>query len=94
MTKTATKLTAAERTHPVVLHGEERGKIWEKAQGMWKDRKPDPVKEHRKIRKEWDGKFSSERPPFVSPLDTNAMIYDLENEATVAPQPNCSDART
>jgi hypothetical protein len=59
MAKTATKPDTTERAHPVVLHGEERGKIWEKAQGMWKHRKPDPIKEHRKIRKELDRKLPS-----------------------------------
>jgi hypothetical protein len=57
MTKIATKPHTAEGIHPVVLHGEERGKIWEKARGMWKNRKPDPIKEHKKIRKELDRKL-------------------------------------
>jgi hypothetical protein len=32
----------------------ERLSIWEKARGMWKRRKPDPVKELKKMRREWD----------------------------------------
>ena len=40
-------------TYPV-RKGEDRATIWEKAQGMWKNRKPDPIKELRKIRKEWE----------------------------------------
>jgi len=56
-TKTATKPTTSEGTNPIVLHGEGRGKIWEKTRGMWKNRKPDPIKEHKKIRKELDRKL-------------------------------------
>jgi hypothetical protein len=48
-----------EGTHSIVLNGEERGKIWEKARGMWKNRKPDPMKEHKQIRKELDRKLPS-----------------------------------
>ena len=57
MTKTATKLATEERTNPVLLTREERGKIWQKARGMWKDRKPDPIKELKKMRKEWERKL-------------------------------------
>jgi hypothetical protein len=57
MTKTAIKPHTAEGTRPIVLHGEERGKIWEKVRGMWKNRKSDPIKEHKKIRKELDRKL-------------------------------------
>ena len=57
MTKTAIKPNTEEGINPVVLHGEERGKIWEKARGMWKNRKPDPIKELKKMRKEWDRKL-------------------------------------
>ena len=57
MTRVATKPHTAEGAHPIVLSGEERGKIWEKVRGMWKNRKPDPIKEHQKIRKELDRKL-------------------------------------
>ena len=57
MTKTATKLAIEERTNPVLLNREERGKIWQQARGMWKDRKPDPIKELKKMRKEWERKL-------------------------------------
>jgi hypothetical protein len=57
MTRIATKSHTAERANPIVLNGEERGKIWEKVRGMWKNRKPDPIKEHKKIRKELDRKL-------------------------------------
>lgn len=33
---------------------EERLAIWEHARGIWKNRKPDPIKELEKMRKEWD----------------------------------------
>ena len=57
MPRVATKPQPAEGANPIVLNGEERGKIWEKARGMWKHRKPDPIKEHQKIRKELDRKL-------------------------------------
>jgi hypothetical protein len=57
MTKTATKPQSEERANPVVLNREERGQIWQKARGMWKDRKPDPIKELKKMRKEWERKL-------------------------------------
>jgi hypothetical protein len=57
MAKTVAKPHTPEGTDPVVLNGEERGKIWEKARGIWKNRKPDPIKEHKKIRKELDRKL-------------------------------------
>ena len=57
MTKPAIKPHTAEGTQPVVLHGAERRKIWEKARGMWKNRKPDPIQEHKQIRKELDRQF-------------------------------------
>ncbi len=57
MTRTATKPNTVEHTDQVVLSGKERGKIWEKARGIWKNRKPDPIKEHKKIRKELDRKL-------------------------------------
>jgi len=57
MTKTTIKPNTAEGNQPIVLNGEERGKILEKARGMWKNRKPDPIKEHKKIRKELDRKL-------------------------------------
>jgi hypothetical protein len=59
MPRTETKPNREEGTHPIVLNGEERGKIWEKARGMWKNRKPDPIKEHKQIRKELDRKLPS-----------------------------------
>lgn len=40
-----------------LLPPHERILIWEKARGMWKRRKPDPVHELTKMRKEWDRKL-------------------------------------
>ena len=40
----------------LIKKGEERLKIWERAEGMWEHRKPDPIKELSKIRKEMDRK--------------------------------------
>jgi hypothetical protein len=57
MPRTETKSHREEGTHPLVLNGEERGKIWAKARGMWKNRKPDPMKELNKMRKEMDRKL-------------------------------------
>ena len=37
----------------VPKRGEDRGKLWEKARGMSKNRKSDPIKEHEEIREEW-----------------------------------------
>lgn len=31
-----------------------RKEAWAKARGMWKNRKPDPINELTKIRKEWE----------------------------------------
>lgn len=42
------------QTLPVPVSGKERLAIWEKARGMWKSRKPDPIRELAKMRKEWD----------------------------------------
>lgn len=38
---------------------EERLAIWRQVRGMWKNRKPDPIKELKKIRKGWDRKLPS-----------------------------------
>jgi len=58
MTRTTTKPQMKPRvSSPLIKKGEARLRIWEKAEGMWKDRKPDPIKELNKIRKEWDRKL-------------------------------------
>ena len=37
---------------PIVRKGK-RLLIWRKAKGLWKNRKPDPIKELNKMRNEW-----------------------------------------
>ena len=49
--KTLTKVKAASPISYLV-NPNERLLIWEKARGMWKNRKPDPIKELNKMRKE------------------------------------------
>jgi hypothetical protein len=57
MTRTAVKPNTKEIAPDLMKKGEERLKLWEQARGMWKNRKPDPIKELRKMRKEWDRKL-------------------------------------
>jgi len=46
------------RAHSALINkGAERLKIWERAEGMWEHRKPDPIKELNKMRKEMDRKL-------------------------------------
>jgi len=40
------------KTYPL-LTSKERLSIWTKARGMWRHRKPDPIKELKKIRGGW-----------------------------------------
>jgi hypothetical protein len=40
-------------TYPL-LGRRERLSVWEKARGMWKHRKPDPIKELTTMRREWE----------------------------------------
>ncbi|HTN73295.1 MAG TPA: hypothetical protein VMO00_19600 [Methylomirabilota bacterium] len=59
-TETQPKTTKAKARASAALinKGKERLKIWEQAEGMWENRKPDPIKELNKIRKEMDRKLS------------------------------------
>ena len=58
MTKVATKPnTKSEVLSPYIKKGKERLKAFDALQGMWKHRKPDPIKELNKIRKGWDRKL-------------------------------------
>jgi hypothetical protein len=41
----------------LIKKGQERLKIWERAEGMWEHRKPDPIKELNKMREEMDRKL-------------------------------------
>jgi len=36
---------------------QDRLAIWRKVRGVWKNRKPDPIKEQKKMRREWDRKL-------------------------------------
>jgi len=38
---------------PIVEKQKNRLKIWRKAKGLWKSRKPDPLKELKKMREDW-----------------------------------------
>lgn len=40
-----------------LIRGKDRLLIWEGLRGMWKNRKPDPIKELNKMRKGWDRKL-------------------------------------
>jgi hypothetical protein len=42
MTRAATKLNIKPYPLSPLMSGQERREIWEKARGMWKNRKPDP----------------------------------------------------
>lgn len=46
--------------HPrLPLTGKERLKLWEQFQGIWKNKKPDPIKMLKKMRREWERKLPS-----------------------------------
>lgn len=62
-TKTLAKKlnTKSKSPYPLVITGKERLAIWESVRGMWKNRKPDPIKELKKMRKEWDRKLPSRK---------------------------------
>ena len=51
--QTSTKIHKLKDTYPLLVN-KERLLIWQHVKGMWKNRKPDPVQELSKIRKEWD----------------------------------------
>ncbi len=48
--------TTKQPTYPLIT-GDERRRVWEKARGMWKDKRPDPDQELKKLRKEWNRKL-------------------------------------
>jgi len=57
MTRTATKPKSTPRLSHLLLEREERLHVLNNIRGMWKNRKPDPIKELEKIRKGWDRKL-------------------------------------
>ena len=50
--KTITRKSAIISPH--LMTGQERLLLLRNIRGMWKNRKPDPIKELEKIRREWD----------------------------------------
>jgi hypothetical protein len=55
MAKTATKPRPKAALRELTpKKGKERLQLWEQARGMWKHRKPDPIRELQKMRKEWE----------------------------------------
>jgi hypothetical protein len=43
----------------IPLTGKERLELWEKYRGIWKNKKPDPIKTLQRMRKEWERKLPS-----------------------------------
>jgi len=39
---------------------QDRGTVWEKARGMWKDRQSDPITELNKMREEWEERLKEQ----------------------------------
>jgi hypothetical protein len=54
MTRTTAKPHNRPLTASLLLKGEDRLKAWQKVRGLWKNRKPDPIKELEKMRAEWE----------------------------------------
>jgi hypothetical protein len=46
---------------PAAVNPKERLAAWERVRGMWKNRKPDPIKELKKMRRGWERKLPSLR---------------------------------
>jgi hypothetical protein len=43
-----------------VEKAQDRAAVWRRAQGMWKDRQPDPIMELNKIREEWEERLKEQ----------------------------------
>jgi hypothetical protein len=43
-----------------VEKAQDRAAVWRRAQGMWKDRKPDPITELNKMREEWEERLKEQ----------------------------------
>jgi len=54
MLRQALKQKSKHYSSPLARKDGDRGRIWEEIRGMWKNRKPDPIKEWQKLRKEWE----------------------------------------
>lgn len=57
-TATISEKKNIQQIYPL-LTPKERVSVWKKAKGIWKNKKPDPILELKKIRKEWDRKIIS-----------------------------------
>jgi len=57
MERTATKPRSTARLNRLLTDREERLRVLNTIRGMWKNKKPDPLKEREKIRKGWDWKL-------------------------------------
>jgi hypothetical protein len=57
MERTATKLRSTARLDRLLTDKEERLRVLNNIRGMWKNKKPDPLKAMEKIRKGWDRKL-------------------------------------
>lgn len=56
-TTTMAHMTRASAAIYPLMTSHERLLIWEKARGIWKGKRPDPIHELEKMRKEWDRKL-------------------------------------
>ncbi len=54
---TANTKIVKRHIYPLITPAE-RLVIWERVRGIWKNRKPDPLQELKKMRKEWERKIS------------------------------------
>ncbi|TSC69895.1 MAG: hypothetical protein G01um101470_935 [Parcubacteria group bacterium Gr01-1014_70] len=54
MAPITTKPQSNARVEYLLRKNEDRAEILKKVRGMWRNRRPDPIKELKKIRKEWN----------------------------------------
>ncbi|MBI3459174.1 hypothetical protein HY061_02860 [Candidatus Azambacteria bacterium] len=54
--KTTMEKNQTNYTYPLITMGE-RLLLLKKIKGIWKNKKPDPIKELKKMRQEWDRKI-------------------------------------
>jgi hypothetical protein len=57
MERTTIKLKNMARLNRLLTDKAERLRVLKSIRGMWKNKKPDPIKEMEKIRKGWDRKL-------------------------------------
>jgi|GEM_PF-5673278 len=51
---TSISITKEQHSYYPLITSKRRLSIWEKARGLWKTKKPDPIKTFEKIRNEWE----------------------------------------